>query len=582
MADLIKIRKGNKAKLPILQDGEFGYTKDSNELFIGTQEGNKVPNQGKFDEINTKLDNVSGQLADTIQQNNKVEINVLNPPVPLVGCTCNGVVDDAIAINNIINALPQTSVFLFPKGEYTFKSKVAINRVIKIKGVGSNLTVFNRPIDTICLEFIGETGKYLSLSSLGLEGVTINGDTGHTKDLIRMEYIARASFKDVVLNRSGGNGLYMRSVQDCVFENMYFRYCGKQFTGNTALFMDSFIYNSNENVNDNKFINCTFEHNTGQLIKSIGEFNNSNVFMGCKFEYNNEGTPQTNSPIILQKTSRFQFDNCRFTHYSTCANGLFEITDSYDITLNGSCFNSINPTKFGSIINSHNIKIDVNGRKCGGVTKTGNTYYIQENVFEKENNSDFVLLEKVNEYANVDIRNMHYSDEGAKIEDYADGVNGCIIKGSDKDYQKVIMVKINKQNINKDGLTIYFKAKSSSSKAYELRVRKLDGEIYNINITSQLIGITESLYKVSIPNEYLKSNTYFIINNGNAQAGINLYISELYFENKYYVNSIPVSGKWSIGDKVYNSSPTSGSYEGWICTTSGTPGTWKGFGLIQS
>jgi hypothetical protein len=45
--------------------------------------------------------------------------------------------------------------------------------------------------------------------------------------------------------------------------------------------------------------------------------------------------------------------------------------------------------------------------------------------------------------------------------------------------------------------------------------------------------------------------------------------------------SVPISGSWSKGDIIYNTNPTPGGYVGWICTTSGTPGTWKGFGLIE-
>jgi len=43
----------------------------------------------------------------------------------------------------------------------------------------------------------------------------------------------------------------------------------------------------------------------------------------------------------------------------------------------------------------------------------------------------------------------------------------------------------------------------------------------------------------------------------------------------------PATGSWNKGDKIMNTNPTPGSYDGWICVTSGTPGTWKGFGLIE-
>jgi hypothetical protein len=48
-----------------------------------------------------------------------------------------------------------------------------------------------------------------------------------------------------------------------------------------------------------------------------------------------------------------------------------------------------------------------------------------------------------------------------------------------------------------------------------------------------------------------------------------------------YDNTQPSAGAWNLGDMLYNTNPTPGGYVGWICTVSGTPGTWKGFGLIE-
>ncbi|MEI5998938.1 hypothetical protein H3V53_17520 [Paraburkholderia bengalensis] len=38
---------------------------------------------------------------------------------------------------------------------------------------------------------------------------------------------------------------------------------------------------------------------------------------------------------------------------------------------------------------------------------------------------------------------------------------------------------------------------------------------------------------------------------------------------------------WSVGSRVLNSAPASGQPEGWICTSTGTPGTWKSLANIQ-
>lgn len=48
------------------------------------------------------------------------------------------------------------------------------------------------------------------------------------------------------------------------------------------------------------------------------------------------------------------------------------------------------------------------------------------------------------------------------------------------------------------------------------------------------------------------------------------------------VSAAPTSGTWKVGDKVILSTPTAGGYIGYVCTTAGSPGTWKGFGAIQA
>ena len=44
----------------------------------------------------------------------------------------------------------------------------------------------------------------------------------------------------------------------------------------------------------------------------------------------------------------------------------------------------------------------------------------------------------------------------------------------------------------------------------------------------------------------------------------------------------PTSGTYEVGDIVYNSAPVAGGTIGFVCTTAGTPGTWKTFGAIAA
>jgi hypothetical protein len=43
----------------------------------------------------------------------------------------------------------------------------------------------------------------------------------------------------------------------------------------------------------------------------------------------------------------------------------------------------------------------------------------------------------------------------------------------------------------------------------------------------------------------------------------------------------PTTGTWRQGDRVWHSAPAAAGNIGWVCTTGGTPGTWKTFGVIS-
>lgn len=49
-----------------------------------------------------------------------------------------------------------------------------------------------------------------------------------------------------------------------------------------------------------------------------------------------------------------------------------------------------------------------------------------------------------------------------------------------------------------------------------------------------------------------------------------------------YGSAAPASGYHAAGEVVYNIAPTAGGKVGWVCTTAGTPGTWKPFGAIDA
>lgn len=47
-------------------------------------------------------------------------------------------------------------------------------------------------------------------------------------------------------------------------------------------------------------------------------------------------------------------------------------------------------------------------------------------------------------------------------------------------------------------------------------------------------------------------------------------------------SAAPTSGAWAQGDIVWNIGASAGGKVGWVCTTAGSPGTWKPFGAIDA
>lgn len=74
------------------------------------------------------------------------------------------------------------------------------------------------------------------------------------------------------------------------------------------------------------------------------------------------------------------------------------------------------------------------------------------------------------------------------------------------------------------------------------------------------------------------------INVNNADPRSALHVNgALKFNDKLHLcgNEPPTSGSFSEGDIVWNNFPTAGRFVGWVCTRSGSPGLWSGFGRIE-
>lgn len=108
------------------------------------------------------------------------------------------------------------------------------------------------------------------------------------------------------------------------------------------------------------------------------------------------------------------------------------------------------------------------------------------------------------------------------------------------------------------------------------------GEFYTVSTTSNITSyIKEYAYAAAgsnpVPNGSLADFTQpYVIRVFNNDVRTDVRGGK----TNIWGTASPVSGTWAVGDIVWDTAPAAGGYIGWVCTTAGTPGTWKTFGAI--
>ena len=64
MADIIQVRAGNKANMPVLHDREIGYVRNENAFYIGTPGGNVKVGQNLEDALAAQQETIA-QIQET-------------------------------------------------------------------------------------------------------------------------------------------------------------------------------------------------------------------------------------------------------------------------------------------------------------------------------------------------------------------------------------------------------------------------------------------------------------------------------------------------------------------------------------
>lgn len=119
---------------------------------------------------------------------------------------------------------------------------------------------------------------------------------------------------------------------------------------------------------------------------------------------------------------------------------------------------------------------------------------------------------------------------------------------------------------------------------------KVDIDINHCYIDGDVKKIGESRFRLIdnliVGKITLSGGNSYAINNieVNSENNIDKIDTVTYIPSKRVMhdNKAPTYSRWKKGDIVYNTEPSAGGYLGWVCINGGSPGIWKGFGVIQA
>lgn len=132
-------------------------------------------------------------------------------------------------------------------------------------------------------------------------------------------------------------------------------------------------------------------------------------------------------------------------------------------------------------------------------------------------------------------------------------------------------------------LTSYTNARLLAMPYASLTLAKItDNTFENTNASSyeNFIQSDNVLDACQIVGNTFEGNVTTTINANIVDRVNTIVLNQGYNPVQRYGSAAPSVGTWAVGDIIWDTAPTAGGTIGWVCTTAGTPGTWKTFGAI--
>jgi hypothetical protein len=490
--------------------------------------------------------NKRGQTFSTLKEridflDTETELRGVN--VKWYGAVADGVTDDSISIQSVIDSVEDNTTIIFPKGEYVINQTIQINKPIHLVGFETNIITTSEGFDVFF--------KFTNVNNFSVSGFIFDQklkgrtsiDMYDCKNFkIYNNYFTGYSAEFAYYQTDGGIRIN-DSTDGFIYANTWedhgFQYDETTATLNRCLT----IQTSGADLSDRIIVSNNIFRRVNQAICLNSGSNNiieGNIFEDVK----DNSVYALGMPGLLVSGNTFN--------------------DKYDesVVISGENINIVNntfkdiPNKVIAIAgNASNLSITGNLIKCGNVSnifayRSGDhsitNFKFSENLISVVGNTnnfpymdiqgdcdEFIISDNifnVNTYPDHEIIRFYKLSNGL--------ITGNRFKGTDATSRAV---------------------SASGTPSGEVIIK--DNQMKNCRIVSSSSILIVQGYRSQLNPNYAN------------------YIPK--FKELYALNA-PTSGTWSLGDKVYNEAPSAGSYEGWICVSGGSPGTWKGFGAIQA
>lgn len=612
---MILFPRGNLANLPVLEDGEPGWTKDEKALYIGTPTGNeRLPNKADVEEINSKL------LTTPSYPILLSEVGVLNKNYPYNDARRFGVFGDGKGTGGHVNAGSNIITVDMPWHNFIAGDDIIVlgaglnggNLHSKVVSVTANtITIQDNTLTTVALtgivnkDYTTKIQNFLdsyksvtdissdrSLNKISLPSSALKFPSGLIPILNTVTVYSCLRLEGEYSNTLSGTILLQGNITKPLFSVVGYNYDPQGTLTNigngnnmfrSLSFKSALIDDTKENaplikfettennVSDTELDYCTFQNSAGWCI----EFGDANAtkdayeikINSCEFDNVRGGIKATGKAQGTLFLHNIRAYNCIWGFLNVISSGAMAVRISGGTSIEG-C-----GQKEGQLNRRHSIYIEntsgvdlaevrilgakINWSDDPGVHLGGPIFVKNKRLFEMDN----CLLD--------DLDSSSYNEKFISSVENDNFImqNNTIISTTLLSYVYARMISISNatyKNVKITGNTFINK----SANSFE-RVINTDYRLpYAIITDNMFIGAFTSRYASDIANEGVR----------NTITGDNV-IKWGAAAPSYNPDSTVV---WKKGDIVYNINPAPGGYIGWVCTADGSIGTWKGFGLIQA